>query len=216
MIAQLEEQLATTIKLNEENMAAAEAKFQEENNALNQQNQTLEEKLSIETTQRTNLEKAINRYREAGLVNMDLVKDVQSQLSDAAHSAGLFSFPRSVPIPGSLCIDEAIHARIDSDGSAIGENLAIRSRLIVLDNVTAKLNQYPDLYSRINILIEELRKCGGLDKFAERIIRNGGATMFLVYNSNCTNYELYLESIIKKQSTYLVIDDETVKKIGEG
>lgn len=154
----------------------------------------------------------VQRYKDAAMMNAEYVKDVQKQLSVVLHGDEMFGFPNKVAIPGSTSI------RTDLiEDSASGDHVVVRGRTVLTDDVTQKINNVPDMLSKLELVFSHMDRYGVLTGITKSLIRSGAIAFTLAYNDNCTSYEAYYEVCAKRQDeTALMVIDESKKKDAEG
>lgn len=158
------------------------------------------------------------RYRVAASENLDLVKDIEKQLGDVMNTDHWFGFNGSHAIPGAT----SFHTE-GVDVEEVGSFTVLRSRTLALDDVTQIVNSTPDMYGRINAILDQMRRYGTLASIAERLISCGAVQFVLAYDRGSTTYSLYIETVAKNYNpeSLMVIeqipkninDDETEKKV---
>lgn len=134
-------------------------------------------------------DKANNAAKE----NLDYIKELLKQIGDGFHEDRDFSFPHSRAIPGSICV-RSVKER---DNSTNDEIVTI-GRMIMTDDITAKLNEIPDLNTRLGIAIGQIQAYGTADRIVSEMIRSGAIDFSLVYNGNCTSFELFYRILSKR------------------
>lgn len=152
----------------------------------------LELKINEKNEQIAKLMAQCNRYRdEVPTENLQVIKDLESQIHGIYVTSRNFGFPNSVPLPGSATMTDA--GIMYNDTPFIDLNI----RAIATDEETARINQEPDQRRRFIMMIDILRNRGFLTRIGERIITSGAATVGMAYNPDCTNYEVYVDVAAK-------------------
>lgn len=132
------------------------------------------------------------RYRDTvPTENLDTIKELEKQIHDIYATSRHFSFPNSIPMAGSVSMN---------DSGVIADNdnfLDVKVRLIATDEETAKINQEPDQVRRYAMLVDIMKRRGLLERLGERMISSGAATIAMAYNGDCTCFECYLEATAK-------------------
>ena len=126
------------------------------------------------------------RYKDTALDNRRYVKDAMATNWALTDKIPEFGFYRASPIPGSTAVASA--PVVDEH---TGVNYTeVNGRVIALDQTTAQMNREPDMYAKIQLMINQMASTGTLSKMVERLILGGAVGMELVYNRDNTNYTL--------------------------
>lgn len=165
----------------------------------------LNEKLAQSEEECRKIRSKIDAYKATASVNLDYVKDTQKALGEVLGKTPEFGFPKRVAIPGSSTMTKDIKTLDDGE-----EYSVIRVRLIAPDNITAIINQEPDMATRVGILLKQMDIFETSKVIGETLLNNGAVRLILAYNKNCTNYELFAEVVAKNcyKDSYLVIEGD--------
>ena len=144
------------------------------------------------------------RYRDdVPIENVDMIKNLQSQIHDIYATSRNFGFPNSIPMAGSVSMS-------DSGITVNGDNFVdLMIRMITLDEETVRINQETDQRRRYALMVNYLKQRGLLEKIGERMISSGAATLAIAYNHDCTTYEIFAEMTAKVLPDAGTIRDHT-------
>lgn len=117
-------------------------------------------------------------------------KRVEKQVRLALHDDHSFSFARNMCFPGSSSVScETIQ---ETHKNPI-HFMTMCGRTTMDDEATAKLKQIVGINQKYVFCLNYLMKLGLIDKIAKNLV-NGGLSVTIGYNDDCTTNELYYEA----------------------
>ena len=115
---------------------------------------------------------------------------VQKDLRKALHNDTSFTFAKSMCFPGSSSVS---CETVQEEHNTPIQFVVMCGRTTMDDEATAKLKQFVGIDQKYAYCLNYLMKLGLIDKIAKNLI-NGGLTITLSYNDDCTVNEIYYEA----------------------